>query len=60
MVQGIKDLAAENGFTGEYYADEILWITVDEPDWDTRTPYQSAACCQILLKDIDQSTGHWV
>ena len=58
MVQDIKDLAGENGFTGEYYADEILWTTVDEPDWDNGPPSSQLLAAKYYLRTLID-IGDW-
>ncbi|MCK4901333.1 MAG: hypothetical protein KAS38_21295, partial [Anaerolineales bacterium] len=57
MVQGIKDLAAANGFTGEYYADEIMWTTVDEPNWDNGPPVSQHIAAKYYTRTIAQHRG---
>jgi len=57
VVQGIKDLATSNGFAGEYYADEILWTTVDEPDWDNGPPVSQLIAAKYYLRTIVEHRG---
>jgi hypothetical protein len=57
MVQGIKDLAASQGFTGEYFADEILWQTVDEPDWDNGPPVTPSIATKYYTRAITEHRG---
>ncbi len=57
MVQRIKDLAASQGFTGEYFADEILWQTVDEPDWDNGPPVTSSIAGKYFTRAITEHRG---
>jgi hypothetical protein len=39
ILQGIKEEAASQGFTGEYFADEVLWTTVDEGEGFSGGPF---------------------
>jgi hypothetical protein len=57
MVRGIQDLAASQGFTGEYFADEILWQTVDEPDWDNGPPVNERMAAKYYLRAITEHRG---
>ncbi len=57
IVQSIKELAASQGFTGEYFADEILWQTVDEPDWDNGPPVTSSIAGKYFTRAITEHRG---
>ena len=57
IVQSIKDLAASQGFTGEYFADEILWQTVDEPDWDNGPPITPSIAGKYFTRAITEHRG---
>jgi hypothetical protein len=57
IVQGIKDLATSHGFSGEYYADEILWQTVDEPDWDNGPPVSQLIAAKYFTRAITEHRG---
>ena len=52
MVQGIKDLAAENGFSGEYYADEIMWVTIHDPVENQGPPISQMIAAKYYLRTI--------
>ena len=51
LVQSIKDLATSQGFTGEYFADEMLWTTVDEPDWDNGPPVSQLIAAKYYFEN---------
>jgi len=57
LVQSIKDLATSQGFTGEYFADEMLWTTVDEPDWDNGPPVSQLIAAKYFLRTIIEHRG---
>src|SRR4030042_7122163 len=57
MVQGIKDLAVSQWFAGEYCADEILWQTVDEPDWDNGPPVSQLIAAKYYTRAITEHRG---
>ncbi len=57
MIQGIKDLATAHGFTGEYYADEIMWTTVDEPNWDNGPPVSPLIAIKNYTRSITENRG---
>jgi hypothetical protein len=57
MVQRIKDLAVSQGFKGEYFADEILWQTVDEPDWDNGPPVSQLIAAKYYTRAITEHRG---
>lgn len=57
LVQSIKDLATSQGFTGEYFADEMLWTTVDEPDWDNGPPVSQLIAAKYYLRTIAEHRG---
>ncbi|MGB2964199.1 MAG: cellulase family glycosylhydrolase [Anaerolineales bacterium] len=57
LVQSIKDLATSQGFTGEYFADEMLWTTVDEPDWDNGPPVSQLIAAKYYTRTITEHRG---
>ena len=57
MVQGIKDLAASQGFTGEYFADEILWTTVDDEGGDNGPPVSQLIAAKYYTRAISEHRG---
>jgi hypothetical protein len=57
LVQGIKDLATSNGFTGEYFADEIFWQTVDEENWDNGPPVSPLIAAKYYIRTITEHRG---
>jgi hypothetical protein len=57
MVQGIKELATSQGFTGEYFAYDILWQTVDEPDWDNGPPVTPPIAAKYFTRAITENRG---
>ena len=59
IVQGIKDLATDYGFSGEYFADEMLWTTVDEPDWANGPPISHYLPPNIIY-GRSSNTGDWI
>jgi parallel beta-helix repeat protein len=57
LVAGIKELAASQGFTGEYFADEIMWTTVDEPNWDNGPPVSQHIAAKYYARTIAEHRG---
>jgi len=57
MVEEIKDSADSQGFTGEYFADEILWVTVDEPNWDNGPPVSQTIAAKYYTRAIAEHRG---
>ncbi|MFZ5820870.1 MAG: cellulase family glycosylhydrolase [Chloroflexota bacterium] len=57
MVHGIKELAASHGFTGEYFADEILWVTVDESDFNNGPPVTPLIAAKYATRSISEHRG---
>jgi hypothetical protein len=57
LVQSIKDLATSQGFDGEYYADEMLWTTVDEPNWDNGPPSSALIAAKYYTRTITEHRG---
>jgi hypothetical protein len=57
MLQGIKDLAASQGFTGEYFVDEIMWTTVDEENWDNGPPVSQLIAAKYYTRTITEHRG---
>ncbi len=56
-LQGIKDLAASQGFTGEYFANELLWATVTEADWDGGPPLSQPIAAKYYTRAIVMHRG---
>lgn len=57
LVQEIQARASAKGFTGEYFADEILWHTVDEENWDNGPPVSKAISAKYYLRTITEHRG---
>lgn len=66
VVRAIKDLAAANGFEGEYEADELTWFTSDGLFWDgwsrrysdvVAAKYQARAILTHLGMDVTVGVG---
>jgi len=57
LVQDIKNLAESNGFVGEYFADEILWHTVDEEGWDNGPPVSQEIAAKYYTRAIAEHRG---
>jgi hypothetical protein len=57
IVQSIKDLATSQGFKGEYFAYDILWQTVDEPDWDNGPPVTPSIAGKYFTRAITEHRG---
>ena len=57
MLQGIKDLAASQGFKGEYFADELLWATVPEEEWDGGPPLSHLIAAKYYTRAIAMHRG---
>jgi PKD repeat protein len=57
LVSGIKELAASEGFAGEYFADEIMWTTVDEPNWDNGPPVSQHIAAKYYARTIVEHRG---
>ena len=57
MVAGIKELATSQGFRGEYFADEILWTTVDEENWDNGPPVSQLIAAKYYTRTITEHRG---
>ncbi|MCJ7433818.1 MAG: cellulase family glycosylhydrolase, partial [Anaerolineales bacterium] len=57
ILQGIKELAASQGFTGEYFADEILWRTVTEEGWDGGPPVSRLIAAKYYTRAITEHRG---
>jgi hypothetical protein len=56
-VQEIKALAASQGFTGEYFADELLWRTVSEENWDGGPPVSPNIAAKYYVRAIVMHRG---
>ena len=57
MVQEIKELAESQGFTGEYFADELLWRTVSEEGWDGGPPVSPNIGARYYVRAIVMHRG---
>jgi hypothetical protein len=57
MVTGIKELAVSQGFEGEYFADEILWVTVDEENFDNGPPVSRQIAAKHYARAITEHCG---
>lgn len=57
LFEGIKEKAARQGFTGEFFADEILWTTVDEPNWDNGPPSSPFIAAKYYTRAITEHRG---
>jgi hypothetical protein len=57
LFQSIKDLATSQGFTGEYFADEIMWTTVDEENWDNGPPSSHIIAAKYYTRTITEHRG---
>jgi hypothetical protein len=56
-LQGIKELAASQGFTGEYFANELLWATVTEAGWDGGPPLSRPIAAKYYTRAITMHRG---
>jgi hypothetical protein len=57
MVEEIKELAESQGFEGEYFADEILWRTMTESNWDGGPPVSRRVGAKYYLRAITMHRG---
>ncbi len=62
IVQEIKDVASTHGFTGEYEADELNWLTLDQADptiiqMDWPIAYSETKCAKYLARGIVMHLG---
>jgi hypothetical protein len=57
IVQEIRDLAASQGFTGEYFADELLWRTVTEEGWAGGPPVSLNIAAKYYVRAIVMHRG---
>jgi len=57
MLKGIQDLATSQGFTGEYFADELLWRTVSEEDWSGGPPVSATVAAKYYMRIITLHRG---
>jgi hypothetical protein len=60
MLQGIKDLAESQGFTGQYFADELLWRTVTEAAWAGGPPVSAVVAAKHYTRAITLHRGYGV
>jgi len=57
LVQEIQARGSAKGFTGEYFADEILWHTRDEENWDNGPPVSKIISAKYYLRTITEHRG---
>jgi hypothetical protein len=57
MVIGIKELAESQGFTGEYFADELLWTSVVEENWESGPPVNEYISAKYYVRAITENRG---
>jgi hypothetical protein len=57
LVQEIKARLAAKGFTGEYFADELLWHTWDEPGYRNGPPVSKTIAAKYYLRTITEHRG---
>jgi len=57
MVAGIQELAAYQGFKGEYFADELLWRTVTEEGWEGGPPVNQLIAAKYYTRAIAEHRG---
>jgi len=57
LVQEIQARASAKGFTGEYFADEILWHTWDEENYDNGPPVSKIISAKYYLRTITEHRG---
>lgn len=55
--QQIKDVAESEGFTGEYFADELLWRTVTEEGWAGGPPLSPEIAAKYYVRAIVMHRG---
>ncbi len=53
----IKARVSAKGFTGEYFADEILWHTRDEDNFDNGPPVSKIISAKYYLRTITEHRG---
>ena len=57
LVEEIKALAADHGFTGEYLVEELLWRTEQAPE-DPSKPVSGVASAKYLARAVVMHLGH--
>lgn len=57
LVQKIKDTAANNGFSGEYTAEEMNWRPYTDPDPDHLSPYSELESAKYQIRGILMHLG---
>ena len=57
MVAEMKARLAARGFSGEYFADEILWHTWDEPGYPNGPPVSKTIAAKYYLRSITEHRG---
>ncbi len=56
LIQEIKDTASAHGFTGEYVADELSWLTPECPAYP-ETYYSETKCAKYYARGIMMNLG---
>lgn len=57
LVEEIKARLAAKGFSGEYFADELLWHTWDEPGYRNGPPVRKTIAAMYYLRTITEHRG---
>ena len=57
FVGKIKEMAEENGFTGEYYADELLWGEPSQEDWTSSPEVSKMVAAKLYTQAITMHRG---
>jgi hypothetical protein len=57
MVLSIMDLAKSQGFTGEYFADELFWTSVVEENWENGPPVNKYISAKYYIRSITENRG---
>jgi hypothetical protein len=57
LVAKIKELAEENGFTGEYYADELLWGEPVQEDWTSSPEISKMVAAKLYTQAVTMHRG---
>ena len=57
LVEEIKARLAAKGFDGEYFADELLWHTWDEPGYRNGPPVSKTIAAKYFLRTITEHRG---
>jgi len=57
LLQEIRDVASDNGFTGEYFAEELHWRTPDNPASSEYDGYTDSTASKYLARGIIRHLG---